>query len=101
MGGGPSHLDTFDPKPALTLGTGHVASMDGVAAADFDMIDVFIARYHLDPEVALEAMAMPSLEVARMLVDMNVPRTELVRLARGMTPAKLAASCRVGQTGRS
>ena len=33
---------------------------------------------------------MPSSEVARMLVDMNVPRSELVRLARGMTPAKLA-----------
>ena len=33
---------------------------------------------------------MPSHEVARMLVDMNVPRTELVRLAHGMTPAKLA-----------
>jgi propanediol dehydratase large subunit len=80
----------FDPKPALTLGAGRVASMDGVAAAEFDMIDVFIARYHLDPEVALEAMAMPSLEVARMLVDMNVPRAELVRLSRGMTPAKLA-----------
>ena len=33
---------------------------------------------------------MPSPEIARMLVDMNVPRTELVRLAHGMTPAKLA-----------
>ena len=37
-----------------------------------------------------EAMAMPSSEIARMLVDMNVPRTELTRLAHGMTPAKLA-----------
>ncbi len=33
---------------------------------------------------------MPSSEIARMLVDMNVPRTELTRLAHGMTPAKLA-----------
>ena len=33
---------------------------------------------------------MPSLEIARMLVDMSVPRTDLVRLAHGMTPAKLA-----------
>jgi propanediol dehydratase large subunit len=37
-----------------------------------------------------EAMAMDSREVARMLVDINVPRTDLTRLARGMTPAKLA-----------
>src|SRR5689334_23054515 len=63
-----------DPKPGLGLGGRRVESMDGVLARDFDMIDVFIARYHIDPEVAPEAMAMPSTEVARMLVDMNVPR---------------------------
>ncbi|HVX35759.1 MAG TPA: propanediol/glycerol family dehydratase large subunit [Hyphomicrobium sp.] len=79
-----------DPKPGLSLGAGRVESMDGIPARDFDMIDVFIARYHLDPEIAPEAMAMPSIEVARMLVDMNVARSELVRLAHGMTPAKLA-----------
>jgi propanediol dehydratase large subunit len=79
-----------DPKPSLTLEAGSVAVMDGTTAADFDLIDAFIARYHLDPTVAPRAMAMPSAEVARMLVDVNVPRTELVRLAHGMTPAKLA-----------
>jgi propanediol dehydratase large subunit len=79
-----------DPKPGLGLAADRVESMDGVLARDFDMIDVFIARYHLDPAVAPEAMAMPSVDVARMLVDMNVPRSELVRLAHGMTPAKLA-----------
>ena len=79
-----------DPAPAVALSAGRVASLDGRAAHDFDMIDYFIARYHIDPEIAPEAMAMPSLEVARMLVDMNVPRAELVRLAHGMTPAKLA-----------
>ena len=45
------------------------------AEAEFDMIDLFIARYHIDPEVAPEAMAIPAAEIARMLVDMNVPRT--------------------------
>ena len=85
----------YDPKPAVelgpgTFGRGTITSMDGVAAADFDMIDTFIARYHLDQDIVAEAMAMPSLQVARMLVDMHVPRAELVRLAHGMTPAKLA-----------
>jgi propanediol dehydratase large subunit len=80
----------YDPKPGFSLGNGVVESMDGIDVRDFDMIDVFISRYHLDPEVVPEAMAMPSLEVARMLVDMNVPRKTLVRLAHGMTPAKLA-----------
>ncbi|WP_029011347.1 propanediol/glycerol family dehydratase large subunit [Azospirillum halopraeferens] len=79
-----------DPEPGLTLEGGAVAVMDGVSAAEFDMIDTFIATHHLDPEVAPEAMALPSQTVARMLVDVNVPRAELVRLARGMTPAKLA-----------
>jgi propanediol dehydratase large subunit len=85
-----SFASRHDPKPGLTLSSGGVDEMDSVAVRDFDMIDTFIARYHIDPEIAPEAMDLPSHEVARMLVDMNVPRRELVRLARGMTPAKLA-----------
>jgi propanediol dehydratase large subunit len=79
-----------DPKPGVAIVDGKITSMDGVAAKDFDMIDAFIAQHHLDLDVAEEAMAMPSGEIARMLVDMNVPRVELTRLAKGMTPAKLA-----------
>ncbi len=79
-----------DAKPGVVIEAGRVVSMDGVAAANFDMIDTFIARYHLDPAVAPQAMAMPSLELARMLVDMTVPREKLCRLAHGLTPAKLA-----------
>ncbi|MDQ3559377.1 MAG: propanediol/glycerol family dehydratase large subunit [Pseudomonadota bacterium] len=80
----------YDPKPGITIDAGRVAEIDGVAEADFDMIDLFVARYHIDPAVAPEAMAVPSPAIARMLVDMNVPRAELVRLAHGLTPAKLA-----------
>ena len=79
-----------DPKPGLTISDGKVASMDGVPERDFDMIDAFIASYHIDLQIAEEAMAIPSEQLSRMLVDMNVPRTELTRLARGLTPAKLA-----------
>jgi propanediol dehydratase large subunit len=79
-----------DPKPQIRIAGGRVVSMDGVPESDFDMIDRFIARHHLDPTVAEEAMTLDSRQVARMLVDMNVPRAELVRLAHGMTPAKLA-----------
>ena len=38
------------------------------------MIDLFIARYHIDPGVAAEAMAIDRRDLARMLVDMHVPR---------------------------
>lgn len=79
-----------DPKPGIGIAGGRVISLDGVLEHDFDMIDRFIARHHIDVGVAPEAMAMESRHVARMLVDMNVPRENLVRLAHGMTPAKLA-----------
>ena len=64
--------------------------LDGRAAADFDVIDRFVVAHGLDLEVAGEAMALDDLALARMLVDVDVPRAELVRLARGLTPAKLA-----------
>lgn len=79
-----------DPRPGIGISGGTVVSLDGVMAHDFDMIDRFIATYHIDPAIAPEAMAMDSADIARMLVDMNVPRERLVRLAHGMTPAKLA-----------
>ncbi|MGQ3214302.1 MAG: propanediol/glycerol family dehydratase large subunit [Shinella sp.] len=79
----------YDPSPSLRLSPdGTVLEMDGRLAADFDILDSFIARHHIDPTVAAEAMAMDSAQVARMLVDINVPRARLEHLARGMTPAK-------------
>jgi propanediol dehydratase large subunit len=79
-----------DPKPGLSIRDGKVVSMDGVPAKDFDMIDVFVAAHHIDTSIAEEAMAIPSSSLARMLVDINVPRADLTRLVRGLTPAKLA-----------
>lgn len=79
-----------DPKPSIEIADGVVTSMDGVPAVQFDMIDAFIAAHHIDIDIAPAAMAMPSEDLARMLVDMSVPRTELTHLAKGLTPAKLA-----------
>jgi len=80
----------LDPQPDLVLEDGVVVRMDGRAAAEFDVIDRFVVAHGLDLEVAAEAMALDDAELARMLVDIGVPRAELVRLARGLTPAKLA-----------
>lgn len=79
-----------DPEPSLVIRDGHVIEMDGKTAADFDVIDEFIARYGLDLDVASEAMACSEVELARKAVDVNVPRAEVVRLIGGITPAKLA-----------
>jgi propanediol dehydratase large subunit len=79
-----------DPEPELVIEGGVVARLDGRAAAEFDVIDRFLVAHGLDLAVAAEAMGRSDLAIARMLVDVDVPREELVRLARGLTPAKLA-----------
>ena len=79
-----------DPEPDLVVEDGAVTRMDGRPAAEFDVIDRFVVAHGLDLDVAAEAMALEDAELARMLVDISVPRSELVRLARGLTPAKLA-----------
>jgi propanediol dehydratase large subunit len=79
-----------DPVPELVVENGVVTRMDGRGDEEFDVIDRFVVAHGLDLEVAAEAMAVDDLELAHMLVALDVPRIELVRLARGLTPAKLA-----------
>jgi propanediol dehydratase large subunit len=79
----------YDPQPGLKLAAGRVVELDGRKRDDFDVIDTFIADNSLDLSVALEAMATPSPQIARMLVDINIPRDQVRRLAVGCTPAKL------------
>jgi propanediol dehydratase large subunit len=81
----------WDPAPSARVENGRVVEIDGKPEAEFDILDAFIAAHHLDLDVIDEAMAMDPTEVARMLVDINVPRERLERLARGMTPAKLVS----------
>lgn len=80
---------SLDPKPSLVIRDGRIVEMDEKKREDFDSIDIFIADYGIDLNVAEEAMAMDSLKIARDLVDINVPREELVRICCGCTPAKL------------
>ena len=79
-----------DPEPSLLVSDGMVVEMDSRAREDFDLLDRFIADHGLDLEAAPEAMAIDDQVFARMCVDPAIPRDELVRLASGMTPAKLA-----------
>jgi propanediol dehydratase large subunit len=79
-----------DPQPSLVVEDGRVVEMDGRAASEFDVIDRFIVAHGLDLEVAEEAMSLSDEELARRLVDVDVRREDLVRLSRGLTPARLA-----------
>ncbi|MBX0329807.1 propanediol/glycerol family dehydratase large subunit [Oscillochloris sp. ZM17-4] len=78
-----------DPQPSLRIEGGRVVKMDGRRREEFDSIDTFIADHALDLDAAAEAMATSSLEIARMLADISVPRARVLRLAAGCTPAML------------
>jgi propanediol dehydratase large subunit len=78
-----------DPRPSITVEQGAIVEIDGVLRADFDLIDHFIARHAIDAQVAEQAMRTPSQQIARMLVDINVSRAEIVQLVSGCTAAKL------------
>ncbi len=79
----------YDPAPSLRIEDGLVVEMDGRQREDFDALDLFIADNGLDLAAASEAMVTPSQQIARMLVDINVPRDQIAHLAGGCTPAKL------------
>jgi propanediol dehydratase large subunit len=80
----------YDPEPGLAIRDGRVTELDGVPEDRFDSLDAYIARHGLDLTVAQEAMGLPDVEFARRLVNPDVPRSEVVRLSAGATPAKLA-----------
>ena len=78
-----------DPAPSVTVEDGEIIEMDGKDREEFDFLDRFIADYAIDVENAEEAVALDSESFARDLVDINVPRDEIVELSTAMTPAKL------------
>ena len=78
-----------DPAPSIKITDGAVTEIDGRKQNDFDLLDCFIAKHAIDVTVAERAMAMPSVDIARMLVDINIPRADIIDLVRGCTPAKL------------
>ena len=79
----------YDPTPSLRMENGVIVEMDGKTRDQFDFIDTFIADHAIDRQVAAEAMAVSSVDMARKLVDIHVDKREISRLAAGMTPAKL------------
>ena len=100
----PIHLDGFvkewpeegfvammgpnDPKPSIKIENGKVTEMDSKPAADFDLIDLYIAKYGIKLENAEKVMAMDSTKIANMLCDPNVSRKDIIDITTAMTPAK-------------
>lgn len=84
--GGPN-----DPEPSIRIENGVIVEMDGKKREDFDFNEIFIATYAIDASIAEEVMAIPSVDIARLIVDINVPRERVVKVFSGLTPAKIAA----------
>jgi len=80
-----------DPEPSIKVKDGVIVELDGKKRENFDFIDQFIADYAINVSMAEKAMAIDVKEAAKMLVDVEVPREEIVRLFSGMTPARIIA----------
>ena len=78
----------YDPKPSVKVVNGEIVELDGKKKEEFDMLDTFIAEYGINVENAEKVSNMDSLELARMLVDINVRRDEIIEYTTAMTPAK-------------
>ena len=79
----------YDPKPSLKIENGIIVELDGKRREDFDFLDQFIADYAIRADRAEASMAVPSLEIARKIVDINVSRKEILEIISGITPAKM------------
>lgn len=79
-----------DPEPSIKVVNGKIVEMDGKKREDFDFNEIFIANYAINTDIAEEMMAIPSVKIARMIVDINVPRADVVKVFSGLTPAKIA-----------
>lgn len=77
-----------DPKPSIKIENGVVTELDEKKRADFDLIDLYIAKYGIKLENAEKVMAMDSTKIAHMLVDPNVSRKDIIAITTAMTPAK-------------
>ena len=100
----PIHQDTFvkewpeegfvammgpnDPKPSVKVENGKIVEMDGKKREDFDLIDLYIAKYGINIDNVEKVMNMDSTKIARMLVDPNVSRESIIEITSALTPAK-------------
>lgn len=100
----PIHQDTFvkewpeegfvammgpnDPKPSVKVENGKIVEMDGKKREDFDLIDLYIAKYGINIDNVEKVINMDSTKIARMLVDPNVSRESIIEITSALTPAK-------------
>ncbi|NCC42304.1 MAG: propanediol/glycerol family dehydratase large subunit [Clostridia bacterium] len=80
----------YDPMPSVKVENGVITQLDGKTRDEFDFLDQFIADYAIRADRAEKSMNIPSVEIARKIVDINVSRKEILEIISGITPAKMA-----------
>jgi propanediol dehydratase large subunit len=73
----------FDPEPGVRVEDGVIVELDGKPRADFDFMDTFIAAHAIDIATTEVSMAVPSDEIARMIIDPRTSRDEVLAVIRG------------------
>ncbi|HVI41499.1 MAG TPA: propanediol/glycerol family dehydratase large subunit, partial [Anaerovoracaceae bacterium] len=79
----------YDPMPGIRIEDGRIVEMDGKTYEDFDSLELFIAEHGINIEMAEYAMALKPAEIAKMIVDINVKREDVIRITTAITPAKM------------
>ncbi|MCD7954500.1 MAG: propanediol/glycerol family dehydratase large subunit [Lachnospiraceae bacterium] len=79
----------YDPVPSIRVENGRIVELDGKKREEFDFIDQFIADYAMRVDRVERSMAMSSVDIARMIVDIHVSRDEILKVVSGITPAKM------------
>jgi propanediol dehydratase large subunit len=79
----------YDPEPSIKIEDGKVMELDGRARKDFDFLDEFIADHCIDTCKAIQSMSLAPITIARMLVDISVPRKKVLEVFSGLTPSKI------------
>ena len=78
-----------DPTPSVKVEDGRIVELDGKAESEFDLLDRFIARYAINIDATVDAMEMNPSALARMMVDICVPRDLIGHIIGGLTPARI------------
>lgn len=79
----------YDPKPSIKVQNGTIVELDGKKREEFDFIDEFIANYAIRIDRVGKSMKLPSVDIAKKIVDINVSRKEVLEIISGITPAKM------------
>lgn len=82
-------ISPYDPEPSIKIVNGKIIEMDGKKREDFDFMDTFIADHAIDINQAEVSMAMDEVQIARMLVDINIDRKTVINIVSGLTPSKI------------